>query len=328
MRKTAFFNNNALGYKGEHKHMLDYVFANGRREEIERISDLYPHVITTENFNQHVEKLSDLEAIFSTWGMPCLSHEDLEQLPNLKWVFYSAGSSGYFRQPFLDKGIKVMTANGANAIPVAEFCLGHILLGMKGYFRNTREAIDPHTAHYLNGFVGPGNYESQVTLLGNGSISAYIQNQLKAFNLETLVVDSYLHKSDYSLEEAFEKSLIVSNHFPNVPELNKVLNADLFRRLPEGGIFINTGRGAQVDHDGLAKVLRERPDLTAILDVVDPEPLEADSNLYSLPNAMISTHIAGSINKEVSRMADYAIDAYRQWIAGKPVPHEVELQML
>lgn len=308
--------------------MLDYVFARGRKEEIERISDVYPHIVTSENFDQHVDKLSDLEAIFSTWGMPKLTRKQVEQLPNLKWLFYAAGSSGYFRQPFLDQGVQVMTATAANAIPVAEFCLGHILLGMKGYFRNTREAIDPHSAHNLNGFTGPGNYEEQVSLLGNGSISVYIQNQLKGFNLESLVVDSYLHKSEYSLEDAFSKSRVVSNHFPKVEELNKVLNADLFRLLPEGAVFINTGRGAQVDHDGLATVLKERPDITAILDVVDPEPLDADSHLYELPNAMISTHIAGSINNEVTRMADYAINAYRQWIAGKPVPHEVELQML
>lgn len=328
MRKTAFFNDNAIGYKGDHQNMLDYVYAQGRREEIARISDLYPHVVTSENFDQHVSELEDLEAIFSTWGIPALSREQISQMPNLKWVFYAAGSTRAFRQPFLDEGVRVMSANAANAIPVAEFCLGHILLGMKGYFRNAREAIDPASAHFENGSIGPGSYETKVALLGNGSVAMHLLSMLKGFNITPLVVDSYLHKSEYSLEEAFSQAQVVSNHFPNVESLNKVFDEKLFRLLSPGAVFINTGRGQQVDHTGLARVLRERPDLTAILDVQDPEPPEKSSPLYDLPNAMLSTHIAGSTNNEVIRMADYAIDAFRQFANGNPVPHEVELQML
>ncbi|MDQ8183534.1 NAD(P)-dependent oxidoreductase [Pelagicoccus sp. SDUM812005] len=328
MRKTAFFNDNAYGYKGSYENMLDYVFAHGRREEIERISDLYPHVITTKNFETHVDNLQDLEAIFSTWGMPALTAEQVSRLPNLKWIFYAAGSTMGFRQPFLDAGVRVMSANAANAIPVAEFCLAHILLGMKGYFRNAREAIDPVGAHFMNGYVGPGNYDSTVALLGNGSVAMHLKSLLEGFNIEPMIVDSYLHKSDYTLEEAFSKAQVVSNHFPNVESLKHVFDEKLFRLMPEGAVFINTGRGPQVCHKGLAKVMADRPDLTAILDVQDPEPPEEGSPLYSLPNVMISTHIAGSINHEVSRMADHAIDAYRQWINGNPVPNEVEMQML
>ena len=54
-----------------------------------------------------------------------------------KVVFYSAGATDNFARYFLDKNIIVASAWLANAIPVAEFCVGQILLALKGFFRNT-----------------------------------------------------------------------------------------------------------------------------------------------------------------------------------------------
>jgi len=67
--------------------------------------------------------------------------------------------------------------------------------------------------------------------------------------------------------------------------------------------FINTGRGAQVVEEALADVLRSRPDLTAVLDVTWPEPPVAGHPFYSLPNCVLTPHIAGSSGDEVHRMS-------------------------
>ena len=81
--------------------------------------------------------------------------------------------------------------------------------------------------------------------------------------------------------------------------------------------FINTGRGAQVVEMNLVLVLAERPDLTVLLDVIWPEPPEKESPLYALPNVSLSAHIAGSINDEVVRMADYVLEEYGRWDCGE-----------
>ena len=83
-----------------------------------------------------------------------------------------------------------------------------------------------------------------------------------------------------------------------------MLNAALFRSMRPGATFINTGRGAQVNESDMAAVFGARPDLTALLDVTWPEPPEAGSPLYTLPNVHLSSHIAGSLGNEVVRMAD------------------------
>ncbi len=91
----------------------------------------------------------------------------------------------------------------------------------------------------------------------------------------------------------------------NVPQTIKILNYELFSLMQQNSVFINTGRGAQVDEDGLIRALKENPSQTAILDVTDPEPPSDDSELWTLPNAYLTPHIAGSMGNEVARMGRY-----------------------
>ncbi len=92
--------------------------------------------------------------------------------------------------------------------------------------------------------------------------------------------------------------------------------------------FINTGRGAQVEEADLIKVLKERPDLTALLDVTFPEPPESDSAFYTLPNCILTPHIAGSTGNEVRRMGEYMKAEYEKLIRNEPCQYEVTLEML
>ena len=62
-------------------------------------------------------------------------------------------------------------------------------------------------------------------------------------------------------------SFTITNHLANNAETKGMLTGKLFRKMPRYGTFINTGRGAQVVEEDLAAVLKERPDLTALLDV-------------------------------------------------------------
>ena len=78
----------------------------------------------------------------------------------------------------------------------------------------------------------------------------------------------------------------------------------------------------------LVTVLEQRPDLTALLDVTDPEPSLAESAFYRLPNVFLSSHIAGSIGGEVNRMADTVIEEYLAWQNGKPLNYAVSQEML
>ena len=119
------------------------VYGQGRRQTIEDLTDLYPEVINTKNFDEHAPMLGDVEVIFATWGMPCLTEEQLAKLPDLKAVFYAAGNVKAFAQPLVDKDIVLVSAWDMNAVPVAEMAMAQIILSCRGYYRTIRNYERP-----------------------------------------------------------------------------------------------------------------------------------------------------------------------------------------
>lgn len=326
---AAFFNE--LGEEG-----ILNVYGREHYRKLTEMTKLYPVVITSENFHRYAGDLAETEVIFSTWGMPAIEEEQLQHMKKLKALFYAAGSVRKFAMPFLDSGVIVVSAWVANAVPVAEFSLAQILLSCKGYFRNTGYCRDSETMLSRKVPSGPGIYGSKVAVIGAGTIGRKLIEHLKNFDLKILVVDPGLeagaarnmgiHK--ISLQEAFSQALVVSNHLPDTPELAGILDGRLFRSMPRGATFINTGRGRQVNEKEMIEVFTERPDLTALLDVTWPEPPEAGSPLYKMRNVHLSSHIAGSLNNETARLADYAIDEFMRWMEGKPLKYSVTPEMV
>lgn len=305
------------------------VYGQGRRAQLEAKAEFLPEVVTIEVLSNEPECLKDVEVLFSTWGMPLLTQDQLDAMPKLKAVFYGAGAVFGFAEPLLERGIRLMSAWHANAVPVAEFTLAQILLSCKGYFRNAtlcRQHRSNRGAPH-----GPGVFGETVALLGAGAIGTKLIDLLKPFNLNIIVFDPFLTEeraaqlgvTKVSLDEAFKKGLVVSNHLANKPETYELITSELIAMMREGATFINTGRGHTVDHDDLAQLMSERKDLTALLDVSWPEPLPSDSPLFDMPNVHLSAHIAGSLGDEVVRLADYVTEEFDRYLAGAPLLYEV-----
>ena len=304
--------------------MVNTVYTAEQRQKIAELTDLMPEIVDAKNFDSL--DLSDVEVIFSTWGMMCFTPEQLDRMPKLKAVFYAAGATDYFARPLLERGIRVFSAWLANAVPVAEFTVAQILLSMKNYFNHT--AALKCKENWQRDKIGPGAYGETVALIGAGAISTKVQELLKGYNLNVIVIPSRKERRTISLEEAFRTAYVVSNHLPNREDNQKVLTKEMFASMRPGATFINTGRGAQVDEEGMCEVLKDRPDLTALLDVTCPEPPENDSPLYKLPNVHLSAHIAGSWNDEFHRMADYMIEEYNRYVAGEEPMYEITEKVL
>ncbi len=329
MIKTAFFCDNPGN--------LERVYAQGRRQRVGELSDLLPTVLTQGNLAAKAPELTTVEALFSTWGMPCLSEAQLALLPSLRAVFYAAGSVKGFAEPLLARQIVVVSAWQANAVPVAEFALAQILLANKGFFANARQSSSSATERAQAWHGMAGNFGETVALLGAGAIGRKLIELLRPFHLHVVVWDPFLDAAEAAslgiekvetLAEAFERALTVSNHLANVPATVGLLTGELFARLRPHATFINTGRGATVDEAGLAAVLASRPDLTALLDVTFPEPPPPESPLYGLANLQMTSHIAGSLGDEVVRMADFVIEEFLAWQAGRPLRYAVTAEML
>jgi phosphoglycerate dehydrogenase-like enzyme len=312
------------------------VYGHGRKERVAERCRIYPERITAKNFHEHTEQLREVEYAFSTWSMPTPNDEMLSALPNLKALFYAAGSVQYFARPFLHRGVRIFSGWAANAIPVAEFAMSQILLSCKGYFRNSLECRIPGRWKEKSLHAGEGIYGNTVALLGLGMIGRHTARLLQPFGLRLLAYDPFAPASvfaEYGLEsvgldEAFATAQVVSNHIANLPATVGMLDGKYFRQMPPYATFINTGRGQQVNEGEMIAVLRERPDLTALLDVTWPEPPALDSPLYTLRNVQLSGHIAGSIGREVLRMTDFMLEEFDRVQRGEPTRYEVTLEML
>lgn len=312
---------------------LNRVYTASHRQRIEQLTDCYPKVITSDNFDEEAPFLKDLEVIFTTWGMPTLSSEEIDRLPSLSAIFYAAGSVQHFARPYLERGIHVFSGWAANAVPVAEFTLAQILLSNKGYFKNSRESRNRSDSD--RAFLGRGNYGESVALLGAGQIGQRVIKLLQSVNLKILVFDPFLPEdsADFlgvtrvSLERAFKEGYVISNHLASLPPTEKMLRGEHFASMRKDGTFINTGRAQTVHQVEMIEVLEKRPDLTALLDVYH-YPEEAGDRLHKLSNVHLSTHMAGSIHDEQQRMGDWMIDEYMNWSQQDKVRYQVSLEML
>ena len=281
----------------------------------------------------------EIEAVFSTWGMPGLTEAEItEKLPNLRYVFYAAGTVQAFARPFLKKGIRVFSAWAANAVPVAEFTLAQILLANKGFFqlgRRYREEGQQAAIAYAEHFYG--NYHNKVGLLGAGMVGKKVIENLKPFDISIDVFDPFLPDEaaealgvrKTSLEDIFQNCPIVSNHLANNRETVGMLDYHLFSLMSPYAVFINTGRNAQVVVPDMIRAMTEEPGRTALLDVTDPEePLPDGHPLWDVPNILITPHRAGSNRGEILRMGRYMMDEYHRVTNGEMPLYEVRLEML
>lgn len=295
-------------------------------------------VFTAEDVRKSPEAFRDTEYLFSTWGMPVFTEAEIRQFfPALKAVFYGAGTVQAFARPFLNCGIRIFSAWAANGVPVAECTVAQIILANKGFFSSAREmkhagraaARDVHVKY-------GGNFDQSVGLIGVGMIGSMVAQRLKDYRLQVLAYDPFLPPQRAaelgvtlcSLEDLFSQCSVVSNHLANNAQTQGMLNYALFSRMPAYATFLNTGRGAQVVEDDLVKVLGERPDLTAILDVTFPEPPVQGHPFYTLPNCILTPHIAGSSGNETRRMGEYMAKEYASFLRGTPCRYEVSLAML
>lgn len=315
---------------------IDRVYGLGRRNAIEERVVTFPEVISSKNMSSHAKELRTVRFLFSTWGMPSVTPADLNLFPQLEAIFYAAGSVQGFAAPMLRVGIKVISAWAANAVPVAEFTTSLIVLAAKGFFHALGVSHDRHSFSAFRRDNYSGSFDIDIGVLGAGVIGTLVIQALQRMDVRVRVFDPFLSQRQATeiglqserIEEVFDKCIVVSNHLADNRGTRGLIDASLFRRLKPNATFINTGRGATVIESDLIEVLSSRKDLTAILDVTDPEPPERESKLYTIENVLLTPHIAGSIGNEAVRLADCVIEEFDRYCADKPLLHAVSTEML
>lgn len=310
----------------------DEVYPEDMIEELKKDVEFVNEPITKKELAENLSLLKDIEVIFSGWGGPKFDKEVLAAAPHLKIVFYGAGTiKKIVTDEFWEKGIRITTANTANAIAVAEFTLAATIFGLKNTLRmnnkinETKEFPAPGTRNIRGGF------RAKIGLISLGAIAKEVLKLYENFDYEVIVYDPFISQEDaealnvkkVDLARLFKEADVVSLHTPLLDSTRGMIRKEHFLSMKENTTFINTARGAVVNEEEMIEALKERQDISAYLDVVYPEPPVKDSPLYEMKNVFLTPHIAGSEGNEVSRMGDLMVKEFKAYQAGEELKYEI-----
>jgi phosphoglycerate dehydrogenase-like enzyme len=110
---------------------------------------------------------------------------------------------------------------------------------------------------------------------------------------------------------------------PLTADTRGMIDAAVFAAMKPGAYFYNLGRGAVADPDALIAALAEGRIAGAGLEVVEPEPLPADSPLWTLPNVIITGHTAGYTPRLLDRTVDFLVEQLGRYRRGEPLANRI-----
>jgi phosphoglycerate dehydrogenase-like enzyme len=274
------------------------------------------------------------------WIAPLAASTARAQWPHLRGVkvvqSLYAGVDALLK--ILPRDVALCDARGVHDIPIAEWAVAAVL-AMQKYFpfyldlQRSRDWSGRDGAEHIY-TMHPGTAPDQhsptlvdeladctVLILGYGSIGEAIEHRLKHFGVRMLRVarSPRLGVSSVAhLDSLLPQADILICILPLTPHTHHLLNAHRLALLKPGALLINAGRGATIDTAALTQALQQRR-IRAALDVVDPEPLPAESPLWSAPNLLLTPHVAGDSARFMTRALNLAAEQAQRFAAGQPL---------
>ena len=171
-------------------------------------------------------------------------------------------------------------------------------------------------------------------ILGFGGSGRKTAEKANAFGLDVRVwtrtrrpeIEKRYGVEAVSFSEALQSDFL-SIHLPSTPATRMLIDADAIAQMKPGIRLINVARGDIVDTQSLCEAISSGHISGAGLDVVDPEPLPADHQLWELPNVMITPHTAAISRQALEQSFSIALEDVISVLQGSSPKHPVpELQ--
>jgi len=106
-----------------------------------------------------------------------------------------------------------------------------------------------------------------------------------------------------------------------------LLDAQRLARLPSTTLLVNVARGPLVVEADLVTALQNGTLAGAVLDVTAQEPLPSTSPLWTMPQVIITPHVAGQSGRRIDDMTDFFCDNLRRYQAGQPLRNLVDKRL-
>ncbi len=252
--------------------------------------------------------------------------------PALKWLqVFNAGVDHPVFATILERGVRLTTAAGSTAEPIAQTAIAGLLYLARNFPRWLAGQRD-HRWDPMRGADLPRDLRGQVMVVyGLGGIGMEIARLARAFGLYVIGVRrnasipghaDEIHTPDL-LPELLARCDWLVIACPLTAETRGMINAALLAKLPRGARVINIARGEIVAEHALVEALQSGHLGGAYLDVFAQEPLRPDSPLWDMPNALLTPHNANASAGNEARVNAIFLDNLSRWHNNQPLVNEV-----
>ncbi|MCC6704557.1 MAG: D-2-hydroxyacid dehydrogenase [Thermomicrobiales bacterium] len=260
----------------------------------------------------------------------------LDAAPKLRWIQTpTAGVDGVDRAAIKARGILLTNSSGVHAVNIPEHILGYML----AFSRQFHRAFEQQQRHEWNGdAIRPHTFElmgSTLLVAGLGHIGEGLAVRAKALGMRVIgmrrrltierasAADEVIGFGD--LKSRIGEADHVAITLPLTADTEGMFDAGVIAAMKPGAYLYNIGRGSIIDQDALIAALETGHLAGAGLDVTTPEPLPADSPLWTAPNVIITPHTSGWSPKNLDRGVPLWIENLRRFRANEPLVNLIDL---
>jgi len=224
------------------------------------------------------------------------------------------------------RGVRVVSTPDANSSAVTELVFAYMLDALRPRLF-LEAAIDEKRWRGLRAELTARKQLEGATLgiLGLGRVGGRVARIAAAMNMRVLFNDlreippSERHgATPVSLDELFRQSDVLTIHIDGRPNNRGFVGERVMGSLRDDALLINTSRGFVLDHVALARFLEAHPGASAILDVHEPEPIDASNPLLGLANAHLAPHLGAATARAHENMSWVVRDVCRVLAGEEP----------
>jgi D-3-phosphoglycerate dehydrogenase / 2-oxoglutarate reductase len=228
------------------------------------------------------------------------------------------------------RGIVVMNTPGGNAVAVAEHTFA-LMLAMARFIprAHATTAAGKWEKKTLQGTELRGK---TLGIVGLGRVGVEVLRRAQAFGMKVIAHDPYvapsfaqqLNVTTLPLDDLYAQSDYITLHVGLTPQTQGMINADSIRRMKKGVRLVNCARGELLNEPDVVEALQSGQLGGAGLDVYSNEPLK-DSPLMTLPNVLLTPHIAGSTNEAQEAVGVQIASQVREYLTKGVIQNAVNI---
>ena len=254
-------------------------------------------------------------------------------LPTLRWFHsFSAGVDHPAFRMLLERGVLLSNSSGSSSVPIAQYVIAMMLRAAKRLDalaeaqRERRwqavqaEELTGKTA----GIIGVGHIGGEVARLAQAlgmTVVGCRRKQARVRYVDELVPPE-------RLPELLARADFVVLAMPLSVQTDGLIDEAELRAMRPNAWLINVSRGRVVLETALLRALKQGWIAGACLDVFEEEPLPPESELWSLPNVIVTPHNAGFSPLNFDRASELFLENLQRYVAGRPLRNRVRLRDL